>query len=269
MIENLKIGADPELFFIDKNKIPRSAIGLIGGTKDSPLYISSKGHAVQEDNVMVEFNIPASTTEKEFVDNINYVLKYLKHNGNLLGYDLLIKASAVFDKSELKSEKAKQFGCEPDFDVYSLSENLSCSPSTIKNTRVCGGHIHIGYDNPDIETSFNIIKMMDITLGLESLFLDKDTVRRNFYGNAGCFREKPYGIEYRTLSNFWIENDDLKKWAFNNANLAIQLINNNEHEELINKYSHKVQLAINDSDKSLAGYLLNEIKEKINLKTIV
>ena len=48
---------------------------------------------------------------------------------------------------------------------------------------------------------------MDYTLGLDSLLLDSDTRRRSMYGRAGSFRFKEYGIEYRTLSNFWIKNN--------------------------------------------------------------
>ncbi len=37
---------------------------------------------------------------------------------------------------------------------------------------------------------------------------DKDTERRGMYGKAGAFRPKPYGVEYRTLSNAWLSNDE-------------------------------------------------------------
>ena len=81
MNKKLKItlGCDPELFVksLETGEIV-SAEGKIGGTKREPRAISDSGHSVQEDNVMVEFNIPPSKSSQEFVDNINHVVNYLE-----------------------------------------------------------------------------------------------------------------------------------------------------------------------------------------------
>ena len=50
------IGADPEVF-LERNNIPVSSIGKIGGTKYEPIHIQD-GIFLQEDNVTVEYNIP-------------------------------------------------------------------------------------------------------------------------------------------------------------------------------------------------------------------
>ena len=34
------------------------------------------------------------------------------------------------------------------------------------------------------------------------------------YGKAGCLRYKPYGMEYRTLSNFWLNSKELMAWVY-------------------------------------------------------
>lgn len=269
MIKNVKIGADPELFLI-KEKEVISAEGLIGGTKNEPKIISDEGHAVQEDNVMVEFNIPPSENEEDFLNNINFVKDYLKQNGRIHKSILHIVPHAKLKPEYLKTDQAKSFGCEPDFNVYNMEENESCSAKDIGNIRVAGGHIHIGYENPNGFINNLLIKMLDITLGLESVILDTDEVRRKFYGFAGSFRIKEYGVEYRTLSNFWIKNDELIKWAYKNTMLAINLINSGKAISLISKYSKKVELAINDNDKSLALSILENleketIKEKIQI----
>src|SRR3546814_1862742 len=52
----------------------------------------------------------------------------------------------------------------------------------------------------------DLVKQLDWYLGLWSLGKDKDKVRRSLYGKAGACRIKPYGVEYRVLSNFWIKN---------------------------------------------------------------
>ncbi len=41
---------------------------------------------------------------------------------------------------------------------------------------------------------------------MPAIILDKDKVRTRNYGKPGNFRPKPYGMEYRTLSNFWIND---------------------------------------------------------------
>ena len=53
-MSGITIGADPELFLRDGDAIT-SAIGLIGGDKYEPRLVTLG--AVQEDNVLAEFNI--------------------------------------------------------------------------------------------------------------------------------------------------------------------------------------------------------------------
>jgi hypothetical protein len=73
-------------------------------------------------------------------------------------------------------------------------------------------------------------------LGLWSVINDPDTRRRQLYGKAGAIRFKPYGIEYRTLSNFWLADPKLieKVWdmtAFAIAQPDSKILN---VEEIIN-----------------------------------
>lgn len=190
-IKNLKIGADPELF-LEKNGEIISAEGLIGGSKQKPKLISDEGHAIQEDNVMVEFNIPPSTSSKEFKDNINFVKDYLNTLCKVYpGTKLNFETSAKLDPKYLKTKQAREFGCEPSFNVY--LKDISKAPSSKSEWRSAGGHIHIGYDNPDEEITEKIIYAMDMILGLQSVILDPDTIRKKSYGKAGEFRFKPYG----------------------------------------------------------------------------
>ena len=65
-------------------------------------------------------------------------------------------------------------------------------------------------------------KELDYYLGLPSLLFDPDTSRRKMYGKAGAFRPKPYGMEYRVLSNAWLKSPELIKWVFNNTKLAFE-----------------------------------------------
>src|SRR5690606_5853835 len=107
--------------------------------------------------------------------------------------------------------------------------------------RTCGGHIHIGYDSPDFIVSEDIVHAMDTVLGLESINLDKDDRRREMYGKAGCFRVKDYGVEYRTLSNFWLQSDELKKWAYNKTLEAIEMVNSGDIKYIIQHYGSSIR----------------------------
>lgn len=191
-IENVTIGADIEVFLINEDKKYISSVGLIGGSKDDPRYLSERGHAAQEDNVTAEFNIPPVRTADEFAKEINFSLSEMKKIlPSSLSYCLT--PSAIFDKDQLNTEAACQFGCEPDYNAYTLEKNDKPNIKMNPCLRSIGGHIHIGYESPDMEINTELLKLLDLTLGVPSVLIDKDKQRRILYGKAGAFRPKPYG----------------------------------------------------------------------------
>lgn len=257
---NILLGSDPELF-LSKNGEVISAEGLVGGSKHEPLFITKEGHAIQEDNVMVEFNIPPSSNKESFVNNINYVKKYLENKFKPLGLDLLIQPSSLLDSKYLKTDQSKQFGCDPDMNVYLKCVNEP--PVSGGNLRVCGGHLHIGYDNPELETSEDIIKWLDIFLGLPSVWMDEDKLRKTMYGKAGCFRIKSFGVEYRTLSNFWIRDNKTISFIYENALKAVKIAINGKNNHLLEEFESSVEQCINNSDIEKSMYLYEKIINKI------
>lgn len=96
---------------------------------------------------------------------------------------------------------------------------------------------------------------MDLHLGVPSLVLDKDTERRKLYGKAGAFRPKPYGVEYRTLSNFWIWSEENIKWAWDQTNKAIQFVQ--DKHKIPPSIQKDIQLAINDNNTKSKNNCLN------------
>jgi hypothetical protein len=268
-IENVLIGADPEFFLFNRNTekfVP--SVGLIGGTKDNPLPITGEGHCIQEDNVMVEFNVPASNNPVKFYEDIQLVLKHVQ---GLIpeNFNLAIVPSAYFDEKDLESPQARHFGCDPDFNIWTGRRNKVGSGNPL--LRTAGGHVHIGYSEPSESTSTKIICALDLFLGVPSILLDTDTERRKMYGKAGAFRMKSYGVEYRVLSNFWINNQELVFWVFDNVNAAIEFINSGK--EIAEFDVEKIIGCINNSDKEAAKelcekYTINyklETKDKVDL----
>lgn len=125
------------------------------------------------------------------------------------------------------------------------------------------GHVSIGYPDQNIENTEKIVKMFDLFVVLPSLLIDKDERRRELYGKAGCFRFTPFGVECRSLSNFWIFSDELMGWVFDQTMIAINIVLDGDSDYFINKYSEETRRIINENDKDSA---LNIIKElEINL----
>lgn len=247
---NFTIGCDPEIFLRNQQGF-KSVIGMIGGDKNNPRKITEEGHAVLEDNVAVEFNIPASNTFEEFRDNILYTMGKIKQ---ILPQDLeYSQESAVsFPENELNTEAAWLFGCEPDYDVWRMCVNEKPHAED-KYLRSAGGHIHVGSDVA-IANPVAVIRAMDLFLGVPSIKRDTNGgPRRSLYGKAGACRIKKYGVEYRTLSNFWIFNNEHIQWAYNGTQRALEFVA--KGNEISDKDGHLIQKCINESNKEAYEYL--------------
>lgn len=127
-INSFTIGADPELFIINKRtgKVV-SSIGLIPGEKGNPWVGEDmpKGFGLEIDNILAEFNIPPVKNWEGFVNNIQYMKDYIAKFVANKNPDLGIKciASQKVDSDQLQSEEAQLFGCDPDFNAYTQMEN--------------------------------------------------------------------------------------------------------------------------------------------------
>ncbi len=225
------LGTDPELFVQDKvTKKYISAHDLIPGTKDDP-YIVRLG-AVQVDGVAAEFNTNPAETENEFVRNIRVVkdrLTAMVQEKNS-SYHLVADPVATFNQDYFDSlpEEAKMLGCTPDFNAYTGERNDP--PGTSEPFRTGSGHIHFGYteyadpnDKKYIEECCEFVRHLDAVLYPASLTWDSDQKRRSLYGAPGAFRPKSYGLEYRVLSNAWVQNETLTRMVYRLAKGAADL----------------------------------------------
>lgn len=260
IINNVTIGADPELFLINsKTGEVVSSIGIIPGEKGNP-YRSidmPEGYGLEIDNILAEFNIPPVCTKDDFIKAITYMKDYIKKfikakDSNL---DILCKASMMVNEDQLQSPEAKMFGCSVDYNAYTEMPNPKPQGERT-NLRSAGFHIHIGYDNHNTGTSLSLIKYLDMYLGVPSVLKDDDTKRRSLYGKAGCFRLTSYGLEYRVLSSYFLSTKTTLSWVWKGISKAITAYNRGDY--LIP--SPLVQEAINESDKELANELIIKYK---------
>jgi hypothetical protein len=259
---SILIGCDPEVF-VKQNGIFRSAHNLIQGDKKNPQKVS-RG-AVQVDGMALEFNIDPAATEAEFLLNVQTVYDIMC--SMVPTYEVVATPVADFSLEYLQSQpkEALELGCEPDFNAYTL--DINPRPDGERPMRTASGHVHIGWTNGEDPSDVNhinrasaVVKQMDFFLGLPSLVYDQDTRRREMYGRAGACRYKSYGVEYRTLSNAWLNSPELIKWVFRVAKRGVERLM--EGESLAAKYGD-IQNIINTSDLKAAMAIIK--KEKLEL----
>lgn len=261
-------GADPELMLVSPAGELTSAIPLINGTKKKPLPVS--GGAVQRDNVMAEFNVNPSGTLEEFTDNMRQVLGELAKM--VAPNRLTVRASGHYPAGELDNDEARLFGCDPDFNSWTMRMNMFDNTKAMDSLRSAGGHWHVGYKDETKEMledpygKAEVIKMLDIFQGVPSIILDKDEtapLRRSLYGKAGAHRPKPYGVEYRALGNFWCASPAMVDLMYRLSDVAVRLCNEGESETIVKEANpRRVIKAINTSDASLAKEIVEKVLRK-------
>lgn len=221
------LGADPELFMRSPNSGAFvSAHGRIPGTKHEPHKVPFG--AVQIDGTALEFNIDPAANADEFVHNIQAVRNTI--TSMVPGYNVVAEPTALYDQNYFDWEvpaTAKELGCDPDYSAWTMVTNPRPEPGN-KPMRTAAGHIHLGWtEGADV---FNhehfakcgaVARQMDYFLGIHSLLWDPDSTRRELYGKAGAFRPKPYGVEYRVMSNRWLSDEKLMRWVFNSARAGL------------------------------------------------
>jgi len=249
----MRLGADPEVFMRNKDGLV-SVIGLIHGDKWNPMQVEGlpKGFTLQQDNVALEFGIPPAASKQEFVDYIKTVKKagksYLK--GLSFSYD----SCAIFPADQMQTAEAHIFGCEPDFNAWTHKENPPPKPPH-EFMRSAGGHVHVETTLP----AEQVVRNMDLFVGVGSVLMDKTgTQRRELYGKAGAYRKKSYGVEYRTLSNFWIFEDKLIKWVWDETAKALSALRDGYvcNDPLIRE-------CIDKGDKDMASLLVHRYNLKV------
>lgn len=250
--EGMTFGADPELFVVDREGNFVCADGLIPGTKEEPYKVD--GGAVQVDGMAAEFNIDPVTSYKEWGERLDCVQNELK---KMLpnGYSLAAVPTAKFSPEawEAAPDHAKVLGCSPDYNAWRLSVNPP--PKDTEMVRHAGGHAHLGWTehaSPDDEDYYrsciDLVRQLDWYLAAWSVSKDSDKLRRSMYGGAGAMRFKPYGVEYRTLSNFWLKNKSLRLEMWNRMQSALRNMSKCHYPTQFFDFNKTLIKGINTSD---------------------
>lgn len=276
-------GSDPEFMLVDDKGTLVSAIKALKGYGKEKKLSLPDNQATFYDNVLMEFNIAPSYTFRDFEQNF---ISALRHGGEAVakkGLFLKQQSSAIFPKSECEDEEACRFGCDPEYSIYKTDKDgiiQQLRPPTLPkgNTfRSCGGHIHIGHPiatfdggNPPM-----VVKMMDLFVGNTAVFINHDKTadaRRKIYGGAGTHRLASYGLEYRTLSNFWLAAPTIAETIYRltrvavqlavaKPGLALELASNEETEAIINNGDREKALALYSKTRK---FMSDDLQERVD-----
>jgi len=268
------LGGDPE-FFVANSRGTILASDKFFPSKENKIEFAAKESQCRGsrknklffDGIQAEMNIGPNTCREYLTDNIH---KCLKKAVEVIGNSnkIILKPSVKVRREIILTAdpEARRFGCMPDFNAYTRTASTGEIDATRHPYRYAGGHIHLGisssYASKDSheykiakteEGHIEIIKLLDLVVGIPSILLDNNTAairRRSKYGKAGCFRPTPYGIEYRTPSCFWIKAPELVSLIIGLARIAWTLAAYGLHKEFLEKVKYEEQAVRETIDNS-------------------
>lgn len=192
------IGHDVEFFLIgDSGLIPAERV--LAGTKGRGTAIA-KGVLAHPDNVMAEISSAAPFAARNLKQRMMHDLNALRHHVDPVRVSIASSMNITRDTLD-NCESAKEIGCSLDYQNGMPRDKLNADD--LGDTRHAGGHLHFDV-SPSIAPDW-AARVCDIMLGCHVIAAgEKQGARRGFYGLPGLYRPKSYGMEYRTLSNYWV-----------------------------------------------------------------
>lgn len=124
-----------------------------------------------------------------------------------------------------------------------------------------------------VQNPYPIIPLLDLFVGIPSVLIDRDEgakERRKQYGKAGDFRYQPHGIEYRTLSNFWLYSYPMMSLFFGLGRMAYLICAHDRQfkthiaEDFLKMVDQKdIVSAINNNDYKMARDIFLKIEKSL------
>lgn len=274
----LNMGCDPEFFFKSSTNnevvgaellLPKDGFAL--GKQPGFTHWSPESKIII-DGVQAELNPRPNTCRANLANEISACFKALKADldRKQAGVTCDFSQSIKISQSELSKldEKNQKFGCSPSLSSYkdAGAKLHDVDPLTYRN-RSAGGHIHIGagysqpFQNMITKSPEKLVTLLDIIVGNTCVLVDRDPgnkERRKLYGRAGEYRLPKHGLEYRTLSNFWLHAYPLMSLAFGLTRTAVGIACDQTNGNMFYKAFTEavdiedVQRAINTNNYALA-----------------
>lgn len=234
-------GCDPEIFFVRRGS-KTGKLYTVGAEKIIPpegLVVEGYPKQIVLDGVQAELNPSAQWCRANLGNSIqSSFLKLRKKLAEKPGLEVSFSSVVKVTRKELEtlSPEARLFGCAPSLNWY--DQKFGARPRKLANPnkylkRSAGGHLHFGLNGTGSKPSplfmerERIVPMLDIILGNTCVIIDRDPFareRRKNYGRAGEYRLPTHGLEYRTLSNFWLRSYQLFGLVTGLGRLAIDIV---------------------------------------------
>jgi len=266
---NVTLGCDPEFFFSgSKGKttgaekvLPENGITYTPGTAHYDGSYTCRGDVKESkiviDGVQAELNPRPNTCRANLGNEISACFrdlhKALEAQGKGIGVNFMPLVKISQKELDSLSEKSKTFGCAPSTNIYTHAESkITVNPKKYLK-RSAGGHIHLGNNGSaqvkkTLENVEEMVYMLDIIVGNTCVLIDRNpnnVERRKVYGRAGEHRSKPYGLEYRTLSNFWLQSYQLMSLVTGLARMAVHIVSQSGKER---DFAGEIKAAVKKDD---------------------
>jgi hypothetical protein len=243
---SVSFGSDPELFFV-KDGVMVPSTGIMPADR----------RQVTRDGFQVELHPDASSCRQLASNYIRDCLREAREIATGAGAQLSFALAHTVDPQVWKQtdKSVKKFGCNPTLNVHEKKQKRTTGLR--ERFRAGGGHIHLGSLSAKVKNDLpTLVKLFDIIAGNTLVLIDRDErniTRRKNYGRAGEYREKPYGLEYRVPSNFWLRHYVLHSLVNGLLRNAVTYYHADLAEEIISRFDmKKVRDAINNNDFGLA-----------------
>lgn len=231
----LSLGHDSEFFVVNGIGDIIDPATITSGTKRTPEH---KGGRLtwQADGMALEIGSVSGFRLETFADKVH--ADYISTHNLLLdmGFEIITNITRHIPHEMLEGE-AGELGCTPDYNAYTARQNPKPSREALGNVRCVGRHLHIGATEDDgsrltSKSKLELVKALDLTVGCGRIgdTFSAHSARSKFYGVAGSFRPKSYGVEYRVPSYNFLPHADRIVEAVRDA---IDIVNSGELQELI------------------------------------
>lgn len=264
------VGTDPEYMLVEKYTGHfKSTLDIIPGTKQAPHDLTElgEGFSIQKDNVLLEFCVPPVFNDKgitadDFINMSQSVYKAIEYTTEKFlkgtSYDIVAQSVAKYKPEELDNEYARTFGCGASINAWTTDTFVvENDPNNLH--RGAGYHIHIGYTDQDIESTLQLVKLLDIFVAVPNLRknfeADQNVIRRKQYGRAGDFRITPWGgFEYRVLGSGAIRGVHDAIEVYEGIKKAFKYLNNGF--EISERLAFDTQICINTCNSGMVDKIL-------------